>query len=95
MIRLLRSQEPRGSAYATRSELRGERRPAGLLAISDARMSDTPYGAVVLHVAPEAAVGGPLALVHSGDRIRLDVASRSLDFLRGTSDVVTELVAYI
>jgi dihydroxy-acid dehydratase len=58
-------------------------------------MSDTPYGAVVLHVAPEAVVGGPLALVHSGDRIRLDVASRSLDFLRGTSDVVTEHVTYI
>jgi dihydroxy-acid dehydratase len=52
-----------------------------LLRISDARMSGTSYGAVVLHVAPEAAVGGPLALVRTGDRIRLDVASRRLDVL--------------
>jgi L-arabonate dehydrase len=52
-----------------------------LLRISDARMSGTSYGAVVLHVAPESAIGGPLALVQSGDRIRLDVAARSLDLL--------------
>jgi dihydroxy-acid dehydratase len=50
-----------------------------LLRISDARMSGTSYGAVVLHVAPESAVGGPLALVQTGDRIRLDVAARMLD----------------
>jgi L-arabonate dehydrase len=52
-----------------------------LLRISDARMSGTSYGAVVLHVAPESAVGGPLALVETGDRIRLDVAERRLDVL--------------
>jgi L-arabonate dehydrase len=52
-----------------------------LVRISDARMSGTSYGAVVLHVTPEAAVGGPLALVENGDRIRLDVAGRSLDLL--------------
>jgi dihydroxy-acid dehydratase len=52
-----------------------------LLRISDARMSGTSYGAVVLHVAPESAVGGPLALVHSGDRIRLDVHARTLDLV--------------
>ena len=52
-----------------------------LLRISDARMSGTSYGAVVLHVAPESAVGGPLALVQTGDRIRLDVAQRSLDLV--------------
>jgi L-arabonate dehydrase len=52
-----------------------------LLRISDARMSGTSYGAVVLHVAPESAVGGPLALVETGDRIRLDVEARSLDLL--------------
>jgi dihydroxyacid dehydratase/phosphogluconate dehydratase len=50
-----------------------------LLRISDARMSGTSYGAVVLHVAPESAVGGPLALVQTGDRIRLDVAARTLE----------------
>jgi dihydroxy-acid dehydratase len=52
-----------------------------LVRISDARMSGTSYGAVVLHVAPEAAVGGPLALVETGDWIRLDVEARTLDLL--------------
>jgi dihydroxy-acid dehydratase len=47
--------------------------------ISDARMSGTAYGTVVLHVAPEAAVGGPLALVQSGDWVALDVPARTLD----------------
>jgi len=49
-----------------------------MVRISDARMSGTGYGAVVLHVAPEAAVGGPLGLVRDGDVIELDVASRRL-----------------
>jgi L-arabonate dehydrase len=52
-----------------------------LLRISDARMSGTSYGAVVLHVAPESAVGGPLALVRDGDLIRLDTSERRLDML--------------
>jgi L-arabonate dehydrase len=47
--------------------------------ISDARMSGTAYGTVVLHVAPESAAGGPLALVLEGDEIELDVASRRLE----------------
>ena len=50
-----------------------------MVRISDARMSGTAFGAVVLHVTPEAAVGGPLALAETGDRIRLDVAARRLD----------------
>jgi dihydroxy-acid dehydratase len=49
-----------------------------LIRISDARMSGTAYGTVVLHVAPEAAAGGPLALVENGDLITLDVEARSL-----------------
>ncbi|MBU6485185.1 MAG: dihydroxy-acid dehydratase, partial [Betaproteobacteria bacterium] len=49
-----------------------------MLRISDARMSGTAYGACVLHVAPESWVGGPLALVHDGDMIVLDVGARSL-----------------
>ena len=49
--------------------------------ISDARMSGTSYGTVVLHVAPESAVGGTLGLVEDGDRIRLDTVGRSLDLL--------------
>jgi dihydroxy-acid dehydratase len=49
-----------------------------MVRISDARMSGTAYGTVVLHVAPEAAAGGPLALVENGDHIQLDVESRKL-----------------
>jgi dihydroxy-acid dehydratase len=49
-----------------------------MVRISDARMSGTAYGTVVLHVSPEAAAGGPLALVRSGDMITLDVYKRSL-----------------
>jgi dihydroxy-acid dehydratase len=49
-----------------------------IVRISDARMSGTAYGTVVLHVAPEAAAGGPLALVRDGDMIELDVAARRL-----------------
>ncbi len=50
-----------------------------MVRISDARMSGTGYGTVVLHVAPEAAVGGPLALVETGDEILLDVHERKLE----------------
>jgi dihydroxy-acid dehydratase len=49
-----------------------------MVRICDGRMSGTAYGTVVLHVSPEAAVGGPLALVHNGDYIALDVPNRSL-----------------
>ncbi|WP_327395091.1 L-arabinonate dehydratase [Streptomyces phaeochromogenes] len=49
-----------------------------MLRISDARMSGTSYGACVLHVAPESYIGGPLALVRTGDTITLDVESRAL-----------------
>ena len=49
-----------------------------MVRISDARMSGTAYGTVVLHVSPEAAAGGPLGLVRSGDIVSLDVPKRSL-----------------
>jgi dihydroxy-acid dehydratase len=52
-----------------------------MVRISDCRMSGTAFGTIVLHVAPEAAAGGPLALVETGDRIRLSVAERRLDLL--------------
>lgn len=50
-----------------------------MVRISDARMSGTSYGTVILHAAPEAAVGGPLALVQDGDPIALDVEARTID----------------
>ena len=52
-----------------------------MVRISDARMSGTAYGTIVLHVAPDAASGGPLSLVRDGDRIRLSVRDRCLDLL--------------
>jgi dihydroxy-acid dehydratase len=50
-----------------------------MVRLSDARMSGTSYGACILHVSPEAYIGGPLALVQNGDRITLDVAARSIN----------------
>jgi dihydroxy-acid dehydratase len=50
-----------------------------MVRISDARMSGTAFGSIVLHVTPESAAGGPLALVRNGDRIRLDVPARKLE----------------
>src|SRR5579883_1226311 len=52
-----------------------------MLRLSDCRMSGTAFGTIVLHIAPEAAAGGPLALVETGDRIRLSVRERRLDLL--------------
>ena len=52
-----------------------------MIRISDARMSGTAYGTIVLHVTPESAVGGPLALVENGDRIKISVKNRSIDLL--------------
>ena len=59
-----------------------------MLRISDARMSGTAYGTVVLHVAPESAVGGPLALVRDGDTIRLDFAARRIDLIVSEAELV-------
>ncbi|HTR38797.1 MAG TPA: IlvD/Edd family dehydratase [Bryobacteraceae bacterium] len=59
--------------------------------ISDARMSGTSYGTVVLHVAPESAVGGPLAVVETGDEIVLDVAGRSLELAVPADEIARRL----
>ena len=59
----------------------GTRGVKDMVRISDARMSGTAFGTVVLHAAPEAAAGGPLGLVRNGDRIRLDSRGRALDLL--------------
>jgi dihydroxy-acid dehydratase len=52
-----------------------------MVRISDARMSGTAYGTIVLHVSPESAIGGPLALARNGDRIRISVRDRKIDLL--------------
>ena len=58
-----------------------------MVRISDARMSGTAYGTIVLHVAPEAAVGGPLAAVRNGDRIRLSVSNKRIDLLVDDAEI--------
>jgi len=58
-----------------------------MVRISDARMSGTAFGTIVLHITPEAAVGGPLALVQTGDRIRLDVNNRLLELCVAVDDL--------
>src|SRR5467141_5121801 len=58
-----------------------------MVRISDARMSGTAYGTIVLHVSPEAAVAGPLALVRNGDRVRLSVKERKIDLLVSESEL--------
>ena len=83
-VMVLKNCGPKG--YPGFSEVGNMTLPAKLLKkgvtdmvrLSDARMSGTAYGTVVLHIAPEAAVGGPLALVENGDMIELDVAGRRL-----------------
>ena len=65
----------------------GARGVKDMVRISDARMSGTAFGTVVLHVSPEAAAGGPIALVQDGDLIRLDAAARRLDLLVDESEL--------
>lgn len=65
-----------------------------MVRISDARMSGTAFGTVVLHVAPESVIGGPLAIVRDGDRIRLDVGARRLDLLIADDELQARLDAW-
>ena len=62
-----------------------------MLRLSDARMSGTAYGTVVLHISPESAVGGPLAIVRDGDWIELDVPSRTLELLVPEAEIRSRL----
>ncbi len=65
-----------------------------MVRISDARMSGTSFGTVVLHVAPESAAGGPLAAVQTGDEIVLDVAGRRLDLIIPEAELARRLRAF-
>jgi len=85
-VLVLRNVGPRGAGMPEAASLPLPRQLAAagvkdMVRVSDARMSGTAYGTVVLHVSPEAAVGGPLALVHTGDLITLDVEAGKLDLL--------------
>ena len=65
-----------------------------MLRISDARMSGTSFGACVLHVAPESFIGGPLALVKTGDRISIDIPARKLDLLVPDAEIAARRQAW-
>jgi len=66
-----------------------------MVRISDARMSGTAFGTVVLHIAPEAGIGGPLAAVRSGDRIRLSVAKKRIDLLVSDQELKQRLANHV
>ena len=65
-----------------------------MVRISDARMSGTAFGTIVLHIAPESAVGGPLAAVETGDRILLDVPARSIELRVDEAELTRRLAAW-
>jgi dihydroxy-acid dehydratase len=62
-----------------------------MVRISDARMSGTAFGTIVLHVAPDSAIGGPLAAVRNGDRIRLSVSAKTIDLLVDPAEIARRL----
>jgi dihydroxy-acid dehydratase len=86
-VLVLRNTGPKGApgmpeaGYLPIPKKLGRQGVKDMVRISDARMSGTAFGTIVLHITPESAVGGPLALVRTGDMIRLDVAGRRIDLL--------------
>jgi dihydroxy-acid dehydratase len=86
-VLVLRNTGPKGApgmpeaGYLPIPRKLGRQGVKDMVRISDARMSGTAFGTIVLHITPESAVGGPLALVESGDMIRLDLAGRRIDLL--------------
>lgn len=65
-----------------------------MVRISDARMSGTAFGTIVLHITPEAAIGGPLWAVRNGDRIRLSIENKSIDLLVPPEEIARRLQAF-
>ncbi len=100
-VLVLQNAGPRG--YPGMPEVGSMAIPKKLLAqgvtdivrLSDARMSGTAYGTVVLHIAPESAIGGPLALVRTGDMIRLDVAARQLELEVDAAEMAERRAAWV
>jgi dihydroxy-acid dehydratase len=95
-ILVLQNAGPKGAAMPEAGYLPIPRKLAkqgvkDMVRISDARMSGTAFGTVVLHVAPEAAVGGPLGAVRNGDRIRLSVKDKRIDLLVEAAEISRRL----
>lgn len=86
-VLVLRNAGPKGApgmpeaGYLPIPKKLGSRGVKDMVRLSDARMSGTAFGTIVLHVTPEAAIGGPLALVRNGDMVRLDVPARRIELL--------------
>jgi dihydroxy-acid dehydratase len=98
-VLVLRNTGPRGApgmpeaGYLPIPQALARRGVKDMVRISDARMSGTAFGTVILHVTPESAAGGPLAAVRTGDRIRLDVPARRLDLLVDAETIEQRLAA--
>jgi dihydroxy-acid dehydratase len=71
----------------------GQQGVKDMVRLSDARMSGTAFGTIVLHMTPESAIGGPLALVRNGDSIRLDVPARSIELLVDAAELARRQAA--
>jgi dihydroxy-acid dehydratase len=99
-ILVMRSAGPRGapgmpeSGYLPIPRKLAAQGVKDMVRISDARMSGTAFGTIVLHVSPESAAGGPLALVRSGDRIRLDTPARRLELLVSDEELAARRAAW-
>ncbi|MGU3496754.1 IlvD/Edd family dehydratase [Xanthobacteraceae bacterium A53D] len=98
-ILVLRNAGPKGApgmpeaGYLPIPKKLGRQGVKDLVRISDARMSGTAFGTIVLHITPESADGGPLALVKSGDMIRLDVPARSIELLVDKEELAARAAA--
>ncbi|MFA5786082.1 MAG: dihydroxy-acid dehydratase [Actinomycetota bacterium] len=98
-VLVLRNSGPVGAGMPEAGSLPLPRRLAeagvkDMVRVSDARMSGTAFGTVVLHCSPEAAVGGPLALVRDGDSIELDVANRRIDLVVDEAEISRRRAAW-
>ncbi|HKH88234.1 MAG TPA: dihydroxy-acid dehydratase, partial [Acidimicrobiales bacterium] len=98
-VLVLRNAGPKAAGMPEAASLPLPRRLAAagvrdMVRVSDARMSGTAYGTVVLHVSPEAAVGGPLALVREGDLIALDVRAGTIDLLVDDAEIEHRRMAW-
>jgi dihydroxy-acid dehydratase len=97
-ILVLKNAGPRGAGmpeagYLPIPKKLAQQGVTDMVRISDARMSGTAFGTVVLHVAPESAIGGPLAAVRNGDRIKLSVKDRKLELLVPDTEIKARLAA--
>ena len=98
-VMILRNAGPVGGGFPEAGSLPipkylGQQGVKDMVRISDARMSGTSYGTVVLHCSPEAATGGPLALVHDGDTIELNASERRIDVLVDEAELARRRAAF-